>query len=742
MSWALLAAVVSALGCAVLVMAFRRRELHTLSRHLDERARAQEAGSHAARLQYPHVDLTRCGGCGLCIEACPEEGVLELIHGQAVVVHGARCVGHGSCARECPVDAIHVTLADLDDRRDIPAVDASFEARGMPGIFLAGEITGFALIKTAIEHGRAVAGEVARRARTNGGPGLRPREGALDLCVVGAGPAGLSCALEAAAHGLRTVTIDRESVGGTVAKYPRRKLVMTQPVELPGYGRLTRSTYTKEELMAVWEEAVATQALPIRTGIEFLGADRCPDGAYRVRTSAGDIYAANVCIAVGRQGTPRKLDVPGEELPKVVYALVDARGYTDRDVLVVGGGDSAVEAALALSHRGGNRVSLSYRRHAFFRIKPANETRLVEAVATGRLQVVLESEVVRIEPKSVELSLGGEGEARPYVLPNDDVLVLAGGVPPFPLLEASGVSFDPADRPPAQSPAARGTGLGRGLVAAFALSLAAAAWVYRNLDYYSLAASARPESPLHGLLRPAGEAGLWFGTAAVGLMLANLLYLVRRDPRIRFTRGTLRAWMTCHVVTGVLAMLLAVLHGGMQPGRGVGGHALTGLAVLLATGAIGRYFYSWVPRAANGCELEIEDARRDLARLSTEWEGVHAAFGARALAIVGEIVPQDRWKGSFAARVWSLVRARARMRTAVHRLRAEGHQHGVPDDELDTFERLANRALHTMLAASHYEDLRAILVTWRWVHRWTALLVVLLVVTHVVSSLRYGSLLD
>ncbi|MEW6072948.1 MAG: NAD(P)-binding domain-containing protein [Planctomycetota bacterium] len=742
MSWILLASVVAALGLAVLLVGVRRSELAQLSRRLAERSRAIDRGSHAARLQYPHVDLTRCGGCGICIEACPEEGVLELIHGQAVVVHGARCVGHGLCARECPLDAITITLADLDERRDLPALEATLEARGVPGLFLAGEVTGHALVKTAIEQGTAVALEVAHRV----GPRDRRAAGtngkALDLCVVGAGPAGLACSLAARAAGLSCLTIDRESLGGTVAKYPRQKLVMTQPVELPGYGRLARSSYTKEELIAVWEEAVAANELPIRTGIEFLGTALEPDGLHRVRTSAGDLRARCVCVAIGRRGTPRRLEVPGEELPKVVYSLLDARSYSERDVLVVGGGDSAVEAALALAGRGENRITLSYRRSAFSRLKARNEERLQEASAAGRLQVLLESEVTRIAADRVEILLrGGEGE-RKVELPNDDVFVLAGGVPPFPMLEACGVSFDPADRPAVRTPAAQGTGLLRGLLVAFLLSLGVAAWVGAFADYYGLADEVRLDSPRHALLRPAGTVGLPLGIAAAVFLAVNLAYLVRRSPRIPFTRGSLRAWMTWHVATGILAFLLALVHGAMSPGDSVGGHAFLGLSVLVVTGAIGRYLYSFVPHAANGRELAIDEVRRELAAVSEEWTRLHAGFGEQALAIVRAVVPERRWTGSFLARAWSLLGTQSRVRGAIRRLREEGRRQGVPAGELDQFQVLTRQVQRNLLAASHFEELRTLLATWRWIHRWTALLVVLLVAIHVVAAVRFGSLFD
>ena len=381
---------------------------------LDELADARQRGSREARLQYPQIDLARCLGCGTCIAACPEEGVLDLLHGQAVVVHGARCVGHGRCAEECPTGAIVVTLGDLEDRRDIPAVDGRFESTTVPGLFLAGEVTGFALIRTAITHGTAVAREVVSRSAgspRNGGAGGNGAP-VLDLVVVGAGPAGISCAVEAQESGLNVAVLEQESLGGTVASYPRGKLVLTQPVTMPGGYRLTRSTYEKEELMELWERIASEKDLQVHTGVRFQHAEPGPDGGFEVRTDRGTVHARNVCLAVGRRGTPRKLGIPGEELPKVSYSLLDARSFQGRRILVVGGGDSAVEAALGLAEQEGNTVTLSYRRPAFFRLKARNEQRIEEALAVGRVSALFESRVTSITPDGVELEQGPESGTR------------------------------------------------------------------------------------------------------------------------------------------------------------------------------------------------------------------------------------------------------------------------------------------------------------------------------------------
>lgn len=239
MSWTLLLALVLALGVALFAALARRNELRRMEQRVADRERAVRHGSAQAQLQHPVVDLSRCLGCGTCVAACPEDGVLELVHGQALVVNGARCVGHAACERECPVGAITVTIANLAERTDVPVLDERLEAVGTPGLFLAGELTARALIKTAIEQGTRVAGEVARRVASE--PSFDAET--LDLCIVGAGPAGLACALEAKRLGLRFVVLEQEAqIGGTVAKYPRRKLVVTRPVAMPLHGAIPQGT--------------------------------------------------------------------------------------------------------------------------------------------------------------------------------------------------------------------------------------------------------------------------------------------------------------------------------------------------------------------------------------------------------------------------------------------------------------------------------------------------------------------
>jgi thioredoxin reductase/Pyruvate/2-oxoacid:ferredoxin oxidoreductase delta subunit/cytochrome b561 len=735
-SWTLLVALVLGLGLALLAAWSRRIELSRMQRRVNERERNVRVGSVTSQLQHPVIDLTRCLGCGTCVRVCPEKGVLEMVHGQAMVVNGSRCTGVSQCEAECPVGAITVTLTSIEERRDIPAVSNELEAVGTPGLFLAGEVTAKALIKSAIEQGTAVADEVARRMATSS----NRAEEVLDLCVVGAGPAGLACSLEAKRHGLSFITLDQaDGPGGTVAKYPRRKLVLTQPVDMPMHGRLERTTYSKEELVDLWSSIASQEKLPIHGGQVFEGVERQDDGNFVVHTTSHRVRARNVCIAIGRRGTPRKLDVPGEELSKVAYSLLDASSYQGRRILVVGGGDSAVEAAVGLAEQPGNEVTLSYRGEAFNRIRLRNEERLEECRRSGRLRVLTSSTVHGIRSDSVDIELRDGPSRGVFSLPNDDVFVMAGGVPPFELLERSGVSFDPALRAPIARVVEQGSGLLRALTIGFLLALTTLTFALKHSDFYTLPLEAQPVHELYAKLRPSSGIGLWFGIAATLLIVVNLLYLLRRAQKAGFTFGSLKAWMTSHIATGILALLLALLHGGMSLRNTVGGHALWGLAALLLTGAIGRYFYAYVPRAANGRELELEEVKVRLSRMAESWDESQKAFVERARSEVTRLVETRQWRGTLVGRALALLGGQRELRTVLATLEKEGRDGGVADERVQETLGLARQAYRLSLMAAHYEDLRALLNSWRYVHRWVAALMVVLLVVHIVYALTYGS---
>ena len=514
---------------------------------------------------------------------------------------------------------------------------------------------------------------------------------------------------------------------------------MTQPVALPLHGKLKRTTYNKEELMELWGDLARQYELPIRSGMELTGVEPEVDGSFVVKTRSGQVRARFVCLALGRRGTPRKLNVPGEDLGKVAYSLIDAVSFQGRRILVVGGGDSAVEAALGLAEQPDNRVTLSYRKPAFFRLKAHNESRLAAAIASGALTCLFDSHVSEITPSAVRLQIRKPAEpVTENVLENDEVFVLAGGIPPFELLEQCGISFDPADRETAAPLAERGTGLLRALFITLLLAVTLLAWVLTFHHYYGAARDARPLSDLHDWLRPSSHFGLACGLLATLSILANLCYLLRRNWMRRLP-GSLSAWMTSHVVTGVLSLLLILLHAAMSPQHTLGGHAFAALAFLVFTGAVGRYFYSFVPRAANGKELLLDELNDRIASESTDWDRFGRGFGEQVGQDILHLVATGKWTGGFFVRIVALLRTQREAKRIQVRLRQRGRDQGLSKDQIDRLLTLAQQAYRTSLASAHYEDLRALLNSWRFFHRWVALLMVLLTMLHIYVALRYGS---
>lgn len=705
---------------------------------LEQRQDARERGALEARLEHPWIDRSRCIGCGSCVRACPEGGVLAVVHGQASIVQGSRCVGHGRCAEECPVGAIALTLGDRSLRHDLPALDEGLQAVGRPGLWLAGEVTGYALIRTAVDQGRRAVQAVAARMRSAGAlPPAAAASSIDDLIIVGSGPAGLSASLEAHRLGLRFRTLERDTLGGTVARYPRRKLLMTRALELPLGGSIEARGYRKEELMKLWQDLAAKYQLPILEGVCVEGIDAEHEGLSRVRTDSGDFLTRNVVLALGRRGIPRSLGVPGEDRLKVAYSLIDAQAYTGRSLLVVGGGDSAVEAALCLAAQDGNQVHLSYRREAFFRLRARNELRILEAMREGKVVVHFGSELLSIEEQSVRLRMADGQECE---LANDEVFLMLGGEPPFAMLAQAGVSFDPEAQPEQAAPVERGAGL---RIAVGIASLAGGAmlfawWIWQ--DYYSADLLARRDRNEHAWLHSAHGFGLAAGLTALAMMLANLAYLLRRAHGFPLRWGKLRDWMNVHVATGLLALIFAGFHSAFVPRDTPGGRAFWGLCFLVITGAIGRYLYSFVPRAANGRELAFEEARQRLQGSTQAWSDVHADFGEQARAVIAQLLDQARWNGGLLGSLRGLLRTQGAFHQALRRLRVRGIVAGLSKEELEEVLAVARQAHRDALAAAHYADLRSLIAGWRYFHRWVSLLVVGLVVIHVWAGWRYADL--
>ena len=394
--------------------------------------------SEGPKAQHPHIDIEHCIGCQLCTQVCPEGDVLAMLGGKAVIVNGYKCIGHSLCAEACPVGALTMVRATPSMGADMPSLSDEYETN-IQNLFIIGELGGLALIKNAVNQGRASIDTIRSRIAARGA--VRPIPGIYDVLIVGAGPAGISAALRAIEHKLNYLTIEQDEVGGTVAKYPRQKLVMTSPVEFPMYGTFKKTELSKENLLDFWHQILQRADFKVNTGEKVDDIRKNPDGVFTV-TTAKDRYRANaVVLALGRTGTPRKLGIKGEELPKVMYRLIEADHYVNKKIVVVGGGDSAVEAAMGLGHQHGNTVTLSYRKEAFSRIKERNAKRIEECMRSGKVSVVFNSTPLEIGESAVVLEAGGATQE----LPNDFVWVFAGGTPPNDFLKKIGVRFGMRD---------------------------------------------------------------------------------------------------------------------------------------------------------------------------------------------------------------------------------------------------------------------------------------------------------
>jgi thioredoxin reductase/NAD-dependent dihydropyrimidine dehydrogenase PreA subunit len=426
--WALL---LYALPCVLILAVYLWRQRRVHARHVAVQQESIAAGLIEPASLHPLIDESRCLGCGACVAACPETShhdVLGLINGKAVLVGPSECIGHGACKSVCPFDAI--TLVFGTERRgiDIPVLKPNFESN-VPGIYVAGELGGMGLIRNALTQGAQALEAIAKSGKR--------QPGALDVLIIGAGPAGLAASLAAKQLGLNYQTVEQEALGGAVFQYPRGKLVMTAPVELPIIGKVQFRNTTKEELLKFWTAACNDNGLHInyRERVESLQRD---DGVFVVKTVGPTYRAANVLLAIGRRGTPRKLGVPGEELSKVVYRLIDPEQYRGQQVMVVGGGDSALEAAASVAELGDTSVVLSYRGDAFQRAKTRNRQRVEEASKRGILQVMLNSQLREIRPQEVLLQQQGQ-ELR---VDNHAVIVNAGGILPNDFLRSIGIEVE------------------------------------------------------------------------------------------------------------------------------------------------------------------------------------------------------------------------------------------------------------------------------------------------------------
>lgn len=416
------------LFCAIIVYIYLRK-LKKASQVVEAKIeKAKQEGLHEPVSLHPVIDLDSCIKSGACVAVCPEKDILGIVHGRATLINASNCVGHGACFHNCPVEAISLVIGTEKRGVDLPHVNQNFESN-VPGIYIAGELGGMGLIKNSVEQGQGAVENIVRA-------GIKKDSSTYDLIIVGAGPAGISASLAAKKHGLNFLTLDQDTLGGTVFSFPRSKIVMTAPMDLPLHGKVKLYDTSKTELLDLWRSVLAKNNITITENTKVEGIQ--PEGGYfKVYTNRGDEFKTQkVLLAIGRRGTPRKLGVPGETLEKVAYRLLEPENISNKKVIVVGGGDSAIEAALSLAEQ--NNVMISYRSEAFSRLKPKNRDKLNEALQKGRVEVKFKSNLLKIDPDKIVLDTEGEGQ---MVVENELVYIFAGGELPTQFLQKAGVEI-------------------------------------------------------------------------------------------------------------------------------------------------------------------------------------------------------------------------------------------------------------------------------------------------------------
>lgn len=304
------------------------------------------------------------------------------------------------------------------------------------GLYVIGDLTGAPVIKEAMAQGYDVVEHIAEQ------PDARGEDpGVYDLLVVGSGAAGLNAALAGQDKGLRCLVLEKSKVANTVEDFPEGKWIYAEPEDRPPKGKLWLDGASKEDLLTRWHEIIQENRLDVRTGDGLQSIDRGGEGHFLVRTEQGREYKARrIILATGLRGNPRKLGVPGEGQERVYHRLYSPRQYRDEQILVVGGGNSAAEAAITLSEH--NQVVLSYRGEGFYRLFQDNQSRLQAAIEAGRIRSLLRSQVVALGDKEATLEFENSGEKNKERVPFDHAFVLVGAEVPTDFLKSLGLKLE------------------------------------------------------------------------------------------------------------------------------------------------------------------------------------------------------------------------------------------------------------------------------------------------------------
>jgi thioredoxin reductase/formate hydrogenlyase subunit 6/NADH:ubiquinone oxidoreductase subunit I len=747
-------------------------------------ARMLRTGPRLGGLTFP----VTCRNCHdkPCIAAC-SFGTIS-VDGATQDIHiSDRCAGCGACAGACPNDAIFMTwrpytVADFPD--PMPQSTAS-GATNAEGVFVAGDVSGAALIRIAINDAVRAVDSIQPRQSSSGVPHV-------DVAIVGSGPAGLAAALRCRERNLTCQVLERDRLASTIRSYPKNKHVMAEPANVELRSSLWFEACSKEELLAHWESAVAENQIPVIEQAEVQRVEKS-GSLFTVHTNRGTMQAEYVLICTGKRGTPRRLGLPGEVHPRVLYALDDAEAYAGRRVLVIGGGDSAIEAALALADAPNTVVTLSYRQGAFTRAKPSNRQQLERYHANGRIQVILKSKPTAIEPHAIRL-MTEQGE---HSVPNDVVFALLGADPPTEFLQNSGVRvLQPGTTEMAALAASRGqhqlavkcdhcAGYSdRACLAACptgALIEVPTDQVFLELDADPQLAMRRfseiaflkgvgptrdraknwialltavvliaigvecflirtqPESSLLYRLVQSTHAkvpveftsgrgiGHWLGYIGAGAMLASVLYSLRTRVKRFNGWGSQTGWLSTHIWLGLVGPALVTYHSTLKMDRWASIACILMWGVV-ATGAVRRYIFGRAHSAAGEAEFEL-DALRSSCRAAAE----PFSTSRSVLWLMRDDLAERKASSTLSVLIWHELRDR----TALLWLRAFGLPRGSDAQARKTLLSCLKQWTTQRRRSSYYSSLARNLRYWNVVHIVLAIAMGIIAIMHIVYGFMY-----
>ncbi len=416
--------------CGIVLLIYLRKHKKKTRETEKKVAIAKEEGLFEPVSLHPYIDLNVCIGSAACVSACPEKDIIGIADGKATLINSSNCVGHGACFHSCPVEAISLRMGTEKRGVDLPHVNQNFETN-VRGIYIAGELGGMGLIRNSVEQGQQAIDSIVKSKKPN-------NQGVLDVIIIGAGPAGISATLACKKHKLKSVTLEQDSLGGTVYTFPRSKIVMTSPMNLPLFGKVKLYDTSKDELLQLWTRVIHDHEIEIKEQHKVENIVPQSDDTFKVVAANGEEFIGNnVLIAIGRRGSPRKLNIPGEESTKVAYRLLEPERISGKEVVVVGGGDSAIEAALMLMEL--NNVRQVVRTDTLTRCKPKNREKISKAADEGKVTMMFSSNLISISETHCLIKTEGEDEA--LEVRNDLVYIFAGGIMPTAFLEKPGIKI-------------------------------------------------------------------------------------------------------------------------------------------------------------------------------------------------------------------------------------------------------------------------------------------------------------